>query len=597
MNDNEIRLWKQRLQHAENLWRDQGWIPDGKSEGSHANHAVMRYLDGYRGIYPKALNGAAEDVDQMVGNIFFSIVNTMTAQLSAKAPDPIVRPLAGAAADADTRRRAWLNEQILEMMVRERKVKREMDRALSSAVIAGAGVIRHGFTPDVSYENDNGRIITRFKNQTPDLPWVQFMRPWEIRIDPLVNTFDPDQEPRWCAFYAMHYEDDIRDDPELIRRQDWQPTKTFDSRPESERRGNLTADSPDAMSVFEEWVVYDAHKREFFGISPGSQKLVREVSEWGFNYGQLPYSYLSFNDQLDTPFPIPFPQMFWREQLLYNKVWTVINMLIGRMRRLIFANKDSLSPEAMELLKNPHSFMEVIESEGGDLANAINEIGVAPIDGQLIGLTYQIKEQIKEVLGVSSFDRGQRANVETAAEANNIAAGGSVARGRTQERYEQFWANVLQVMHRTFLQSEQGRKLVLPIVGKQNLDFLNKSDRERGFVEVGIEDLQGEFSIDVKLDSTLKTDPNTELARFTAGYGLLGGPESQMVDQRYAHERVAELSGMDPQQAIVGEQVAGQMAANAQGEEGEGQGQGDAVPAAAVNAASRGLTPVMGGAG
>ena len=593
MNDNDLRLWKQRLLHAENLWRDQGWIPDGRSEGSHANLAIMRYLDGYRGTYPKALNGAAEDADQMVGNIFFSIVNTMTAQLSARAPDPIVRPLGGAAAGPDARRRAWLNEQILEMMVREKKVKREMDSVLSSAVLTGGGFLRHGFTPEVSYINDGGKIIARFKNHTPDMPWAQMMRPWEVRIDPLVNTFDPDKEPRWCAFYAMHYEDDIRDDPNLIRRRDWTPTKVFDTRPESRRQGNIEAESPDAMKVFEEWVIYDAHERTFFGVSPGSEKLVREEREWQFNYGQLPYSYLAFNDQIDTPFPIPFPQMFWREQMMYNKVWTVINMLLSRMRRLIFANKDVLSPESMELLKNPHAFMEVIEAEGGDLSNAIQEIGVAPIDGQLIGLTYQIKEQIREVLGVSSFDRGQRANVETAEEAKSIAAGGSIARGRTQERFEQVWGNALTVMHRTFLQSEQARKFILPIVGKQNLDFLAASDREQGFIKVGIGDLQGEFSIDVKLDSTLKTDPNTELARFTAGYGLLGGVESRMVNQAYAHERVAELSGMDPQQAIVDEKTRNQMAQQAEGQEGESPG--DAVPAAAVNAASRGLTPVMGG--
>jgi hypothetical protein len=593
MSDLEFQRWRQRLQHAENLWRENGWIPDGK-EGSAGKFSAMAFLDGYRGKFPKSMNGAMEEADQMVGNIFFSIVNTTLAQVSSKIPDPILRPLGGPAADADARRRAWLNEQLVEFMVRERDVKNEADRAFQAAMLTGAGFVRHGFTPEVSFENDDGKIIARFKNQTPDLPWVQFMRPWEMRIDPLVNSFNPKQEPRWCAFYNMHYEDSIKDDPNLIFRRDLTATKHFDTRPEGSRGTKIESGSPDVMSVYEEWVIYDAQEQRFFGISPGSEKLIREERPWSFAFGQLPYSYLAFNDQTDTPFPIAFPQMFWDEQLLYNKVWTVINALVGRMRRLIFANKDAISPEVMDLLRSPNGFMEIIEAEGGDLANAIKEIGVAPIDGQLIGLTYQLKESIREVVGVSNFDRGQRANVETAAEANNIAAGGTIARGRLQERYEEFWKNIITVMHRTFLQSEQARQMVIPIIGKRNLDFLTADDRAQGFVTVDIADLQGEFSYDVKLDSTLRTDPNTELARTVTGYNVLGGVQSQIANQDYYANRIAELSGADPEQAIVSEQVRNQMAAQSQG--GEGEGQGDSIPSAAQNAMAQGLRPVPAGA-
>lgn len=593
MNDLEFQRWRQRLQHAENLWRENGWIPDGR-EGSDQKFCAMAFLDGYRGKFPRVMNGAMEEADQMVGNIFFSIVNTTIAQVSAKIPDPILRPLGGPAADQDARRRAWLNEQLVEFMVRERDVKQEADRAFQSAMLTGAGFVRHGFTPEVSFENDDGKIIARFKNQTPDLPWVQFMRPWEMRIDPLVNSFDPKQEPRWCAFYNMHYEETIKDDPNLIFRRDLTATKHFDTRPEGQRGTKLQSGSPDAMSVYEEWVIYDAQEQRFFGISPGSDKLIREERPWPFSFGQLPYSYLAFNDQIDTPFPIAFPQMIWDEQLMYNKVWTVINALLSRMRRLIFANKDAISPEVMAILRSPNGFMEIIEAEG-DLANAVKEIGVSPIDGQLIGLTYQIKEQIREVIGVSSFDRGQRANVETAAEANNIAAGGTIARGRLQERYEEFWKNVITVMHRTFLQSDQAREMVIPIIGKKNLDFLTADDRAQGFVTVGLKDLKGEFSYDVKLDSTLRTDPNTELARTITGYNVLGGIESQIANQNYYPERIAELSGADPEQAVVSERVRNQMAANAQAG-AEGEGPGDAIPSAAQNSVAQGLRPVPGAA-
>ena len=79
-------------------------------------------------------------------------------------------------------------------------------------------------------------------------------------------------------------------------------------------------------------------------------------------------------------------------------------------------------------LTNPDSIVEAVATIG-DPSAVIRELPFGAIDGQLVGLTYQLKEQIREVLGVSSFDRGQRANVETAAEANAISAGGMMSRG------------------------------------------------------------------------------------------------------------------------------------------------------------------------
>lgn len=591
MNDEDMKMWKQRLEHSHNEWHDAGLIPDG-GKGSTDKYSVMRYLDAYRGDFPSVLTGGTEPADQMAGNITFSMVNTMVAQQSSRTPDPIIRPLGKDAADGPARRRAWLNEQVIEMIVKERDFKREADRALMSGVVCGFGAVRHGYTPEFEFIDDNGKLIARMKNQTPDMPWIQFIRPWQMRIDPMVNSFEPDSEPRWCAFHNLHFKNQIESNPNLVFRKDLKPTHFQDIRQRELRKGPVKEGSPDSMNMYEEWVVYDADERKFFGISPGSDKLIREERDWPFDWGQLPYSWFSLNEQLDTPFPIPSMRMFYDEQMLYNKIWTIINALVSRVRRIIFVSSPGIGDEGqMSLLKNPDSLVEVIETAGSP-AEAVKEIGFGAIDGQLVGLLFQLKEQIREVLGVSSFDRGQRANVETAAEANSISAGGQIARGRTQERFESFWTNIIKVSHRAFLQSEDSRNIILPIIGKNNLDFLSSADRENGFIEVKLKDLQGEFSYDVKLDSTLRTDPNTELGRLATGYNLLGGTKSQMVNQRFYHERVAELTGADPQQAIVSEQIAQKM--TEQGQEGEAP-QGDGVESSAQQSAGGGLKAILGG--
>ena len=214
MRPTELTEWKMRLQHSHNEWKNAGLIPDQKS-GSSEQYSLMRYLDGYRGNFPRALDGATEMADQMVGNIMFSIVNSLVSGISARNPDPIVRPIGGAAADASSRRRAWINEQVIRFLLRERKFKEEADMSLLSAVLSPFGMVRHGYTPDVEFEDDTGKVITRFKNQTPDLPWIQFVRPWQCRIDPMVNSFAPDSEPRWVAFHNLYFASQIRKNDNL----------------------------------------------------------------------------------------------------------------------------------------------------------------------------------------------------------------------------------------------------------------------------------------------------------------------------------------------------------------------------------------------
>lgn len=549
-----------RLQHAHNEWRNAGYIPDTKN-GSTEAYSMMRYLDAYRGDFPPALAGATENADQMVGNITFSIVNTMIAQISARTPDPIVRPVGGAAADGNARRRAWLNEQIIEANVAEMKYKREADMALLSAVICGFGVVRHGYTPNDEYIDDDGNVIARFKNQSSDIPWTQFLRPWQIRIDPIVNDFAPDGEPRWCAFHNLWFESQIRRNPNLKFRDDLTATHYQDMRLEQDRKGgNAAAGDANVMPMYEEWVIYDAEERKFFGISPGCDDLIRPEADWPFDWGQLPYSYLAFNRQLDTPFPIPFPRLFMDEQLLYNRIWTILNAMVSRTRRIIGVNESGLADGQKELVTNPAALVEMILTVSNP-QEVLKEIGFGMIDPQLVGLLYQLESQIRKVLGVSEMDRGQRANVQTAAEANQIGAGSTIARSRTQEQYEDFWANKIRVSHRAYLQSPTSRTRMIPIIGQSNFAFLDAADRANGYINVSLDDLQGEFEYGVKMNSTMRIDPEVELARLASGYNLMLGPQSQLANQRYYHEEIARLTGADPLQAIMGEKEIEAMAA------------------------------------
>lgn len=591
----DVRDVKAMMLMADLEWANAGLIPSTRQSGPNANYAAMRYLDAYRGMYSPSMPRAVEGVDEFVGNLIFSIINTLMSQISAQDPEPVLRPLGGTAADASAWRRAWLNQKLISALIKEKQYRREVDRALQSAVLLPFGGVRHGYTPDVEeYEDEKGNVIARFKNQTPDVPWIQAMRPWQMRIDPLVNTFDMDGEVGWIAFQNLYRSRaEIEKNPKLTMNEDWEPTFAYDLRPFHERTKPLTAHpstikrskdkTNDSIALYEEWVIYDASRRTVFGYSPGSDKLVRAEEEWPLDWGQLPFSILTFNEQLDSPFGIPFPQMVWAEQQLYNKIWTIIKTLVNRMRRVVFVNKSGFSSSQAQLenLLNAESFAEFVETDG-DVSQIANEIPLFQLDGQLVGLLYQLKEQIREVLGVSSFDRGQRANVQSAAEADAISAGGQMAKGRTLGKFESFWTNVLKVAHRALLNTGDGREFIIPIVGEENALFLAASEVQQGFVRATIKDLFGEFDYGVKLNSTTPIDPGAEFVKVASLNQALNGMQNPIIDPIHAATRMATLAGEDSQKWVVDKRVAQQM--GAEGVPGE-QGAPGQAPTADMLAA------------
>ena len=599
----DVRDVKAMMLMADMEWANAGLIPSTRGSslgGTNANYMAMRFLDAYRGSYSASMPRAVESADEFVGNLLFSIINTLISQTSSQDPEPVLRPLGGTAANADAWRRAWINQKVVSALIKEKQYRREAERALQSAVLLPFGGVRHGYTPDVEeYEDEKGNVIARFKNQTPDLPWTQAVRPWQMRIDPLVNAFDMDGEVGWIAFQNLYRSrSEISKNPKLINVADWEPTFNYDLRPYHERTKPITAHpgtigrgknaQPDSISMFEEWVIYDASRRTFFGFSPGSDKLVREEQEWPLDWGQLPFSILTLNEQLDSPFGIPFPQMVWAEQRLYNKLWTLINTLINRMRRIVFVNKAGFqsSQGQLENLLNAEGFAEFIETDG-DVSQIAHEIPLFQLDGQLVGLLYQVKEQMREVLGVSAMDRGQRANVQTAAEANAISSGGQMAKSRIQGKFESFWTNIIKVSHRALLNTGDGREFIIPIVGEENALFLSESEIQQGFVKATTKDLFGEFDYGVKLNSTTPIDPMAEFVKVASLNQSLNGLQNPIIDPVHAATRMVTLAGEDSQKWVVDKRVAQQMGQDPNQMEQGAQGQAptaDSMPQGAESA-------------
>ena len=164
------------------------------------------------------------------------------------------------------------------------------------------------------------------------------------------------------------------------------------------------------------------------------------------------------------------------------------------------------------------------------------------------------------MIGVSNFDRGQRANVETAAEANQIGAGASIQKSRIQAKVEEAWTEVARISHRAMLQVEDDRKFVVPIVGDEEQEFLSQSEVEQGFATVTLGDLQGEFDYFVKANSTLPLDMNAKFVRAAGVYQAVGGPQSSLVNQREVVRDLVTLADQDAYRWVPGREQMKQQA-------------------------------------
>jgi hypothetical protein len=218
----------------------------------------------------------------------------------------------------------------------------------------------------------------------------------------------------------------------------------------------------------------------------------------------------------------------------------------------VFVDSNAFTTDSSQRdnLLNPNSLQEFILCDSNP-NEVVREITLGVIDPQLVGLMYQLKESIREVIGISNFDRGQRTNVETAAEAGSIAQGAAVQKSRTQSRFENTWVEVVKVSHRALMQVQDDRSFVVPIVGQENASFLTQDEVASQFVKASISDLAGEFDYSIKIDSTLPLDPGQDYAKAASFYQIAGGPQSTLVQQQAALAHLAQLANLDPTKWVV----------------------------------------------
>jgi len=567
MSDNERVRWRERSHHADHVWREKGLT--GEQTGEYGSITML--LDAYRGDQWKHtgwLNGI-DPQSHLVINSMFAAANTMEAQLLARLPK--VQAF-GRTPETWTKAQPW--EALLNWALKEMKLERAWNQALRDAFFR-FGVVRLGYTPpEEVYSKD--KQVEFGSPTTADLPWLRRVAPWDIRIDPLAESWHADGDATWCEFISLYTTEQVKAMPGLTVPRDLVPTISKDKRSIDDRRRSDRY-TYEAANLVELRTVYDLAERKWFQWSPGSDKNLREPADWPEVFRGLeglPYALLAFNEPSDDPCPMGYADMVWPLQIERNKVRTMLSELVRRHRRLIIGNKGAFEPTEQKKISDG-DIAEVFWSQG-DVAQAVVQIPVAGFDQGLLAYDQAIQEDIRETIGQSKMARAQRINVESATEAAEVAQGDSTQAGRNQIKVEAWLRDSIRLFAKG-IQALPNTEYVVPVLGQRDAAALMKGDP--AVLQISTADLQGEFLFEVEVGSTLPRSEREEIAKGMA-WLQVAQQFPQNVNMPAALIELAIAMGKDPAVSLMNaQQIAGTNAALEGQPEVETPGAGNISPA------------------
>jgi hypothetical protein len=501
LTSTEFGMWNARLQYADEVWKRAG-LHDQSPADVHARRSINYYRgDQADGIGFSGIPGSLGVID----NVSFSTMNVLVANLYARNPQTDVRATRQDQMENANRQERLVNHLVTSPRLR---MKRELNRVLWDAVVLKFGVVRHGFTVAPEKVDRSGNLLDLYDPARPDFPWIRRTAPWDFRGDPTGETLHP-EHMAWCAFRDLYPMSTIRSSPAFIARQNLKPTRTLNDAKFHESQ--KLEYSPDEMELVECWRIYDKVKRETFVLSPGCpDKAISTVNPWPIpSWRTLPCNVLQFNPTPDDPMGVSFSELTMPLQDDLNRCLTLALELAKRQRRMIFYNPSNLVDGEESKLDNL-SLMEMIACQ--DVNSVVREVQVGGNYQELLILARYIRDEIRILLGVGEMERGQRINVETAAEANQVGAGAAVQRGRNQGPFEDFLADVIE----TFalgVQDTLTEEFAVPILGGEDANALFAPTQGSPFETVTPESIRGDFLYRVRPGSTLPYDPDMDIRR------------------------------------------------------------------------------------
>ncbi len=491
MGPKTIEQWRKRLMHARRVWEEHGLI------GTSQTSTMRQLLDFYDGDQWRG--GVWRGLDELsTVNKVYSTVNSSVAELSARNPKVQLVPRSERAAEGVIAAEAIVNYDI-----EQQKFMRQWNKALKDHHFAPFGAVRHGFTPREEFTDTEGKRLEFYRPAQPDRPWMRRIPVWDVLLPPLAERFHNDGGMTWCAFRDMKPTSWFRRNPNMTQRDDLKPNISGVHR-ETRSRRLLDDENEDFHDLVEFYWVYESEERTWFAmtIDDGVKKLLRQQEDFPLPWAWLPIDIFSVHEKMDSPFAKPLMEEIIPIQVSLNRLRTIMDT-IARNTRRILGTSGQIDPDELDKLIEGE-IVEVIKT-GGNPSEVLQEIRSGGFPSELLQYEGLLNEDIREIKGQSKMDRGQRINVETAAEANFVQRGSSLGSSEEQSSFEEFLGESMKnyMAGRRVTMSEEE---LVPLLGG---DAVTGQE----FIKVTREDVNQNFDFKIVAGSTLPEDRDREVQK------------------------------------------------------------------------------------
>jgi len=537
----DFAAWEARLQMSHDRW--------------HRVHEpnYKHWIDWYKGEQQETVANF-QDGERITINMVYSNVKILMPRISFRRPKIFVRPRrpdrqGDTIPIADSSRAL---EAAINYYIEDLKIKRQMDRALLDALLTPYGCVKIGYTVESEWIRDD-ELLEMNEFVKSEAPYIVRWSPQDVRWDTEVRSRE---EARWMAFRSVSALEDLKRNPKYRGTSDLRPNLTVDLEKQGAQT-TLWGRDPGLMGAVEaefarveRWEIWDRKTHHMMVYVPGHDKFIFE-DDWPFDLDGFPAEFLEFNEVPDESIGIADTSTYKDQQIELNKLSSEELRHVKRFTPKLLYQGNYFDGESLDQLERGETG-SLVEIKGPPL-EAIGIVPMPPLQFNHSQVKEDVKQQMREIFGVTLFDRGARENVQTATEATYIQAPSIARSDDRRSQFEDFWRRAVPKFAAVMRQFKTGEEFI-PVLGADaaSLDLFLKFDPAQI-----PQDVEKEFLFEIEIGSTEPLDDAVRQTKLHALFQLLNG--DALVDQRELRRRLLEAFGeRDERLLLTDKQVAEQ---------------------------------------
>lgn len=401
-----------------------------------------------------------------VENLVFSNISTIKPSINLNNPKIFVRPSKKPYQLEDgtlfnTGAAAQLLEILLNYYWKSLKLKKQVDKALTDALLGHWGLIQVGYTFKAEKVKD-GKLLEINSLIREDSPFALRVSPLDLLVDPEATDHNL-EDANWIAIRWEKDLEVVKRNPKYTGTGNLKPNLTTDdSDNKQEKSLNLGKGFGDDDKPYrdrvEGYTYYDKVNQKIYDVVLTHDKALSE-KDWKLKSNNFSIKTLYFNENPDELLPISDVSIYKPQQDELNRLRSLQLSHVERVSKRAFITSQGNLPaeEKTKLTHGPDGV--IIEAQRGPDSVVPLKDGTISQD---MWLTIQsLRQGVRENSGIADFERGVAKKFDTATEPALIAQSTTIKRTERTTQLESFIRDVVTELANVIQQTFRGQSIPL----------------------------------------------------------------------------------------------------------------------------------------